>query len=78
MVYAELEPFGPPAEFWRAGLITSMLANIHRKKKTDQFTPEDFMPKGMVNKARTEQTPEQMLAFLKSITPNQKGAPRRG
>ena len=47
--YANLEPFGPPAEFWQAGLIASMLANVNRAKKTDRaYTPEDFMPKELI------------------------------
>jgi hypothetical protein len=51
-VYAEIEPFGAPAAFWRAGMITSMLANVNRTKKAERaYKPEDFMPKTM--------TPEQ-------------------
>lgn len=42
--YCALEPFGPEAEYWRAGLIASILANVHRKKNQKPFTPEDFMP----------------------------------
>lgn len=50
MAYAELEPFGPPAEFWRAGLIASTLANVNRTKKDQKaFKPEDFMPRSMVD-----------------------------
>ncbi len=45
--YCSLEPFGPPAEFWRAGLIASTFANANRKKGQDSLKPEDFMPKSM-------------------------------
>lgn len=46
--YWQVEPFGPPAEFWRAGLIASMLANVNRAKKTDKvMKPEDYMPQSM-------------------------------
>jgi hypothetical protein len=47
-VYAEIEPFGAPAAFWRAGMITSMQANVNRTKKAQRaYKPEDFMPKTM-------------------------------
>lgn len=47
--YAQLEPFGAPAQFWQAGLIASVLANVNRTKKDQKaFTPEDFMPRSMV------------------------------
>lgn len=45
--YCSIEPFGPEAEYWRAGLIASMTANANRKKGKDPFKPEDFMPKSM-------------------------------
>jgi hypothetical protein len=50
--YWSLEPFGPPAEFWRAGLIASMLANVNRAKKTDRvMKPEDYMPQSLTGGA---------------------------
>lgn len=50
--YCHVEPFGPPAEFWRAGLIASTIRNVNRAKSTDPVSkPEDFMPASM----RTEQ-----------------------
>lgn len=57
--YYSLEPFGPYAEFWRAAMIASMIANVNRAKRQKAFTPEDFMPAGMVDKP--EQSPEAML-----------------
>jgi hypothetical protein len=49
MAYAQLEPFGSPAQFWQAGLIASVLANVNRTKKDQKaFKPEDFMPRSMV------------------------------
>lgn len=46
--YCAIEPFGPQADFWRAGLIASILANVNRAKKSDKlFQPEDFMPNGL-------------------------------
>lgn len=49
VAYSQLEPFGPPAQFWQAGLLASVLANVNRTKKDQKaFTPEDFMPRSMV------------------------------
>ena len=46
--YCSLEPFGPPAEFWRAGLIASAIRNANRAKSTDPVSmPEDFLPESM-------------------------------
>ena len=46
MAYAELEPFGHEADFWRAGIVASTIANVNRdrKKRSSPFTPQDFMP----------------------------------
>lgn len=46
MAYAAIEPWGEEQANWRAGLITSTIANVHRdsRKKPQPFTPEDFMP----------------------------------
>ena len=63
--YSELEPFGPPAEFWRAGIIASMLANVHRGKHQKPYKPEDFMPESMTEQDRPESDQEsagQMIA----------------
>lgn|GEM_PF-2599564 len=47
---------------YHAGLICSVLANIHRDpKKSNAFTPQDFMP-GKAEKK--EQTPEQMMQII--------------
>jgi len=58
--YSTIEPFGPPADFWRAGIIASMIANVNRKKNQKPFQPEDFMPKGLrddtVGRGSAEQT----------------------
>jgi hypothetical protein len=45
--YCSIEPFGPQADYWRAGVIASMIANVNRKKNQQPFTPEDFMPKSL-------------------------------
>lgn len=43
--YSQLEPFGPPADFWQNGAIRSTLYNVNRAKKSQkEAKPEDFMP----------------------------------
>jgi hypothetical protein len=61
MAYAELEPFGPDAEAWRAGIVAATIANVNRdtKKRPEPFTPQDFMP------AQPE-TPEERQAALQA------------
>lgn len=44
MAYADVEPFGPDADAWRAGIIASTIANVNRKKGSRPFSPQDFMP----------------------------------
>ena len=66
--YCAIEPFGPPAAFWQAGLIASMLANVNRTKKSQKtFTAEDFMPRTMVDDQHeqdlTERGAEAMRTF---------------
>lgn len=51
-VYSELEPFGARAEFWQAGLIASTIMNVNRTKKSQKaLTPEDCMPREMMQRA---------------------------
>lgn len=53
--YYQLEPFGPPPEYWQAGLIASTVANVQRTKKSQKaFTPEDFMPRAMTQAENDE------------------------
>lgn len=42
--YSLLEPWDETRADWRAGIIASTLANIHRGKDTEPFSPGDFMP----------------------------------
>lgn len=59
--YAQLEPFGPPAAFWQAAMIASIMANVNRdpKKQAKAYQPEDFMPKAMTQQEPGEIDPEQ-------------------
>ena len=44
--YSQIEPFGAPYEDMRAGMVTSMLANINRDTAThpEPFGILDFVP----------------------------------
>ncbi len=44
MAYARLEPFGCPAEDYRAGIGVSMFYNAHRSKQEPAAGPLDFIP----------------------------------
>lgn len=56
LAYYQLEPFGPPAGYWQAGLIASTLANVNRTKNTQKaFISEDFMPRTMTAQDEREQ-----------------------
>lgn len=52
---------------WRAALVCAVLANIYRdtKRKSQPFTPEDFMPG---HEKEEPQTVEQMESTLKMLT----------
>jgi hypothetical protein len=63
--YCSLEPFGPQADFWRAGMIASMIANVNRKKNAQPFKPEDFMPKGLFQEEPAHLSPELTTQILK-------------
>ena len=45
-------------------MIASMIANVNRKKNQQLFKPEDFMPKGLVEQAPQELTPDQTALLL--------------
>jgi len=53
--YAQVEPFGPPADFWQAGLMASTLVNVNRTKKSQQaMQPADFMPESFQPEAEAQ------------------------
>lgn len=45
-LYEQIEPFGEWGDYYRTGIVASLLANIHRdpKKRNKPFAPSDFMP----------------------------------
>jgi hypothetical protein len=62
--YESLEPFGPPAEFWRAALVAAVMANANRTKKQKAFQPEDFMPRSLFPEP-TEPDPDEVAASIR-------------
>lgn len=47
MAYAAIEPFGEERADLRNAMLMSLIANVNRdeKKRSDPFTPAEFMPK---------------------------------
>lgn len=54
-------------EDYRAGLIASILCNIHRKEGDTPLEPADFFG-NLPRSGKREMTPEQILAHLKKAT----------
>jgi hypothetical protein len=47
--FYQLEPFGPPAEFTRAGIVASQVFNVQRTKDSQPVAkPADYLPKEML------------------------------
>lgn len=73
MQFFTLEPFGSEVEFYRFGIIASVLANVNRdpKKRGKPFTPVDFIPTPKADKARRDKEamkPENVKAsFLEAF-----------
>ena len=69
--YYRLEPFGEYQEYWRTGLICSMIANALRGKDSPVKKPEDFIPdyiKGIYNEVATKkQSKQKMKEVLTSV-----------
>jgi hypothetical protein len=43
--YFQVEPWGEEMDWYKFGTVSSVLVNINRDpKKTDAFSPEDFVP----------------------------------
>lgn len=47
MAYADVEPFGPEREDYRAGVIAALTANVNRdpKQRQQPYDVEDFFPR---------------------------------
>lgn len=68
--YYQIEPWGEDQADLRAGIIASTIANAHRdvKRKPDQFTPQDFMPKFEPKRRKKLQTWQEQLNIARLIT----------
>jgi hypothetical protein len=66
MAYFQIEPHGEERADYRAGLITSTIANIVRKKGSKPHKPEDFMPK-FGEREEPEQDWQQQLRMVKTL-----------
>ena len=53
MEYATLQPFGESAAWYRNAMLMSLHANMNRdpKKRSEPYTPDDFLPYGQKKKA---------------------------
>ncbi len=63
MAYFSLEPFGPPADYQRAAMVTAMVANTARdeEKRPEAFSERDFMPESMLVDREDEETDDHTL-----------------
>ena len=52
--YAEIEPFGAQWDNWRAGLITSTIANVNRGKGRKAYKASEFMPGIRVDREKSQ------------------------
>ena len=52
--FDSIEPIGGNADDYRAGIVASMLANIHRKRNTEPIKPLDLFPWHIVPRDPTQ------------------------
>lgn len=67
--YYQLEPFGEMPANWRAAMIATLVANIHRGKGQPPFKGEDFMSVLVPKEAESkpQQTPQDQKNVLQQI-----------
>ena len=76
--FSILEPFGAEVDFYRAAIIASTIANIHRKKGSSAIKPEKFIPEfgkgiGEIPVVQSaEVIKEMMMGLVKATDPNRK------
>jgi len=68
-ILEQIEPFGEVGDYFRAGIITANLLNVHLRQGAEPFKPSDFIPK--IEQEPEPQTPEQMLAFMMMLKETQ-------
>jgi hypothetical protein len=69
MAYYLVEPFGEYPAWVRSGVVSSVIANVHRSRKSARrFSPEDFMPRepenGNGSRVQKQSVEEQRIALL--------------
>jgi hypothetical protein len=70
--FANLEPFGEEAHYWRAGLIAAAAINPHRARGKKAVSPEELMPNIYSRTADAKQSVQQirdvMVGAMKTTT----------
>lgn len=63
MAYYQIQPFGEEIKDMRAGIIAEMLANIHRRRGSKEYSWRDFFG----HHRYRAQTPEQQIKLMKAM-----------
>lgn len=71
MILEQVEPFGEAGDYFRAGIITANLLNVHLREGATPFKPSDFIPKIEPVKEPEAQTAEQQFAFMMMLKETQ-------
>lgn len=68
MAFAQMEPFGAPAEDYRAGVMPSLTVNMHREQGAALSVPVDFFPWADKSPAPEPEplTPEEITHAIKT------------
>lgn len=64
IAYDRVEPFGPWRDDIRAGVVASTIANVNRSKKTDAYTPNDFIPEFKMREVDTDVTMSDKIQMI--------------
>jgi hypothetical protein len=66
--YDRMDPIGEERHDFSAGIVASTMANCHRSKDADAYTPSDFMwqYKPAAERDLPEQTPEEVAHIIGS------------
>lgn len=66
LAFSRIEPFGEERADWRAALVASVIAEVHRgrTKRRKPFQPKDFLLKFEAKKAQSWQNQLQFVEML--------------
>ena len=67
LAYSAVEPFGPRADEWRAGVLASAVVAPHIKSGAKKPEPPDFFPTLRPDGPVKRQTPAQMMLLCKML-----------